>query len=173
MRLKDLMGVASYNTGLKIGQEALIYYNEAIDYLLSLYPDKITKPYIETVDIGSNRKFTIPGTWASVLKIKNSHGLRVYCEIIDDVLVFPYSGTFEVRYTKKPCVTKNLEDELEHNRIFDSCIPYYLAWKMSERDQLSQNRVQKYYNLFLEYLGIAVKSKAKQRLKYIKSRPLL
>ena len=173
MILKDLMDITMLYTGMNLGQEALIYYNELIDYLLLKYPEKITAPISETVEVKSDRRFQLPRIWASVLKVKSRDGRRVYCEIIDDVLVFPYSGTFEIRYTKKPSVTKSMYDKLEHNRIFDICIPYYFAWKMSEREQLSANKIQKYQMQFLDYLNIAVTNRAKQRLKYIKSQPMI
>ncbi len=175
MTLQDLMLHAEHITGLNLGQEVLLYYNELIDYLIASYPEKISKPHTEIVKVSgsSDRRYTIPQNWASVLKVKNSAGRRVYCEIIDDTIVLPYLGTFEILYTKKPKFMKSLDEPLEHNRIFDICIPYYFAWKMSERDQLSANKIQKYQSQFLDYLSIAIKSRAKQGLKYIKTQPFV
>ena len=168
MTLRDLMDRAMLITGLKVDNDALFYYNESIDYLLSTYPEKITAPFTETVSIHGENKFDIPSRWASVLKVKNGHGRRVYCDTIGDTMVFPYSDDFTITYTKKPGFMKSMDEALEHNRIFDVCIPYYFAWKMCERDQLSANRVEKYKMLFLEYLSTAVKSKSKFGLKRIK-----
>lgn len=173
MTVRDFSNIAMHYTGMNIGNEALIYYNEMIDYLLAIYPEKITAPIVETVEIGSDRRFQIPRLWASVLKVKNQAGRRVYCDTNDDTLIFPYSGTFEIRYTKKPSYIKTLDEETEHNRIFNMCIPYYFAWKMSERDQLSANKIQKYQMQFLDYLNAAVKVHARQGLRYIKTKPLI
>ena len=168
MTLKDLMDRAMLITGLRVDNDALFYYNEVIDYLLSTYPEKITAPMVETITVSGENTFTVPRSWAFVSKVKSKHGRRIYCDIIGDTMVFPCSGEYEITYTKKPKFMKSEEEPLEHNRIFDICIPYYFAWKMCERDQLSANRVEKYKMLFLEYLSTAVKSKSKFGLKRIK-----
>ena len=168
MTLKDLMDRAELITGLNVDQDALFYYNEVIDYLLSKYPEKITSPSVEILTISGDNQYTIPNTWAFVLKVKNKYGRRVFCDAVGDTMIFPYSGDFEITYTKKPGFMKSMKEQLEHNRIFDICIPYYFAWKMCERDQLSANRIEKYKMLFFEYLSTAVKSKSKFGLRRIK-----
>ena len=174
MSLLQLMQVAMLITGLQIESDALVYYNEFVDYVLKLYPHKISKPYSVKVDVrdATQLRYKIPSQWACVLKIKNMQGKILFCDIVDDEIFFPGNGEYTIMYTVKPSVNRSIEEPLEHHRDLDLCIPYYFAWKMCERDQLSANRVQKFQMLFYEYLRVAVKTKARQRLRYIKAKPL-
>ena len=96
MTLQDLMDRAILITNLTIGNEALFYYNEVIDYLLAKYPDKISVPKTETLDLHGDNKFSVPSHWAFVLKVTDKEDRRVYCDTVDDTMIFPYSGEFTI-----------------------------------------------------------------------------
>lgn len=168
MKLSDLINRSSFILGEDFGAEAIIFYNEFINFLCNKKPEYASK--INSVEFECNNikddKYFIPESTLFVTGIyKDGNSSDFKC--VDNVISFLEKGTYTIKYTIYPKLANYIDATLNHNPDFDDCITYYLCYKKAVSEQYPQNLCNIYYSSFNDLFNSACKNVSKVKQNYI------
>lgn len=168
MTLKDLVNRSSLILGEDFGAEAIIYYNEFINYLCNKRPEYASE--INALEFECNNlkddKYVIPKT-TLFLKGIYKDGETAEFKSVDNVISFFEKGTYTIKYTQYPKLVNYIDDTVNHNSDFDDCVIYYLCYKKAVSEQYPQNLCNIYYSNFTDLFNSVCKNVSKVKQNYV------